>query len=64
MERANASKLLEHLEAVRTGAYSHDASVGEWLLTQRLIRPNRQTGWLDLTPLGRQRLEALRRAGP
>jgi len=64
MERANASKLLEHLEAVRTGAYSHDASVGEWLLTQRLIRHNRKTGWFDLTPLGRQRREDLRREVP
>jgi len=64
MERATASKLLEHLEAVRTGAYWHDASVGEWLPKQRLIRHKRTTGWFDLTPLGRPRREALRREGP
>ena len=27
----------------------------------RLIRHNRKTGWFDLTPLGRQRREDLRR---
>jgi len=55
MERANASKILDNLEAVRTGAYWHDSSGGEWLLKQRLIRHNRKTGWFDLTLLGRQR---------
>lgn len=54
-------EIAQQLDETRTGATLPTGPLGNWLLKQRLVRHNRKTGWFDLTPLGRQRLEDLRR---
>ena len=54
-------EIAQQLDETRTGATLPTGPLGNWLLKQRLVRHNRKTGWFDLTPLGRERLEDLRR---